>query len=91
MDKSVFLELVSSLSNDAINDYFRDEYNSIMVEVTRLDMISNDVIEKVLKLANKEQDISAVHIKMLDDTVKVVSATLQEVESIDKDILAASK
>ncbi|NBO36620.1 hypothetical protein EBU91_03685 [bacterium] len=91
MDKSVFLELVSSLSNDAINDYFRDEYNSIMVEVTRLDMISNDVIERVLKLANKEQDISAVHIKMLDDTVKVVSATLQEVESIDKDILAASK
>ena len=62
-----------------------------MVEVTRLDMISNDVIERVLKLANKEQDISAVHIKMLDDTVKVVSATLQEVESIDKDILAASK
>jgi hypothetical protein len=91
MDKSVFLELVSSLSNDAINDYFRDEYNSIMVEVTRLDMVSNDVIERVLKLANKEQDISAVHIKMLDDTVKVVSATLQEVESIDKDILAASK
>ncbi len=91
MDKSVFLELVSSLSNDAINDYFRDEYNSIMVEVTRLDMISNDVIERVLKLANKEQDISAVHIKMLEDTVKVVSATLQEVESIDKDILAASK
>jgi hypothetical protein len=50
MDKSVFLELVSSLSNDAINDYFREEYKSIMDEVTRLDMIIDKFDKKIREI-----------------------------------------